>query len=90
MNTLLNDPQYLGLIIAACCVLMTLFAAPSLPLISAVSQTIAKSRKKSFYDKFGKQLTRMCIVFAGTALAITILGAVRYLTLGHEYLAGTV
>ena len=88
MNTLLNDPQYLGLIIAACCVLMTILAAPSFPLISVVSQALAKSQKKSFYDKFGKQLTRMSLLFGGTALAITALGAIRYLTLDTSILQG--
>ncbi|MFA9395033.1 MAG: hypothetical protein ACERJ1_10060 [Halodesulfovibrio sp.] len=88
MNGLLNDPQFLGLRLAGFLVIMTVLAVPSLPLISAISQSIAKSQKKSFYDKFGKQLTRMCLVFGGTTLAILALGVARYLTVDPIMLQG--
>lgn len=88
MNWLLNDPQYIGLRLAAFLVILTLFAIPSLPLISAFSQSLAKSHKKSFYDKFGKQLTRMCLIFGGIALATLGLGVARYLTLDTTMLQG--
>lgn len=88
MNGLLNDPQFLGLRLAGILVVLTIFAVPSLPLISAVSQGIAKSQKKSFYDKFGKQLSRMCLIFGGTALAILVLAVARYLTIDPVVLQG--
>lgn len=88
MNGLLNDPQYLGIRLAGFLVIMTILAVPSLPLISALSQGIAKSQKKSFYDKFGKQLTRMCLIFGGTVLAILTLGVARYLSIDPIMLQG--
>ncbi|SIO27690.1 hypothetical protein [Halodesulfovibrio marinisediminis] len=88
MNTLLNDPQFLGLRLAGILVILTIFAVPSLPLISVISQGIAKSQKKSFYDKFGKQITRMCLVFGGTALAVLVLAVTRYLTIDPVILQG--
>ncbi|MEZ0575646.1 hypothetical protein [Halodesulfovibrio aestuarii] len=88
MNGLLNDPQYLGLRLAGFLVIMAILAAPSLPLISAISQGIAKSQKKSFYDKFGKQFTRMCLIYGGTALAVLTLGFARYLTIDPVMLQG--
>lgn len=88
MLTLLNNPQYFGLIAAICLVCLALFATPSIPLISAISQFVAKSKKKSFYDKFGKQLTRMGLLVGGTALAALVAGAVRLLTLTPDVFYG--
>ncbi|OBQ52156.1 hypothetical protein [Halodesulfovibrio spirochaetisodalis] len=88
MNWLLYDPQYLGMRLAGMLVIMTLFAVPSLPLISAISQSIAKSQKKSFYDKFGKQLTRMCLIYGGLAFAALGVATARYLTIDPTVLQG--